>query len=465
MIVVVGDALLDRDVEGQVERVCPDSPAPILEEGTVRSRPGGAALAAALASGLAGGSEQVMLLTSWCEDPAGAELASLLDRSGVTVKRLQATGATAEKIRLRSSGQTLLRLDRGGRELVPGPVPAEVAELLGAATAVLVADYGRGLLRADAVRAALEWSRRPVVWDPHPRGSEPVPGCRLVVPNGSELPGTDAATGPGSLGMAGLAARARAACRSWQAGGVAVTLGDKGALLVTADEPPLAVPCDRVHPGDTCGAGDCFAAALTVGLAAGALPSEAVTGAVAAASRFVAAGGAQASQPHPIGRGLEMASPPPRSRRKAAEVAEEVRRAGGTVVAAGGCFDLLHAGHVSMLQAARRLGDCLIVCVNSDRSVRRLKGPGRPLNHQGDRAATLSALDCVDAVEVFEEDTPVEVIRRIRPDIWVKGGDYDGRNLPEAGALADWGGQAVVLPYLAGRSTTGLLERAASPAQ
>ncbi len=127
------------------------------------------------------------------------------------------------------------------------------------------------------------------------------------------------------------------------------------------------------------------------------------------------------------------------------------------MVATGGCFDLLHAGHVSLLQAARSLGDCLIVCLNSDASVRGLKGDGRPLNHAADRAAVLAALGCVDAITVFSEDTPCAALDRIRPDIWVKGGDYDGRDLPEAALLENWGGVAVTVPYLSGRSTTRLL--------
>jgi rfaE bifunctional protein nucleotidyltransferase chain/domain len=126
------------------------------------------------------------------------------------------------------------------------------------------------------------------------------------------------------------------------------------------------------------------------------------------------------------------------------------------VVATGGCFDLLHAGHVSLLQAARSLGECLIVCLNSDASVRRLKGDGRPLNHVADRVSVLAALGCVDAITVFSEDTPCAVLERIRPDIWVKGGDYDGRDLPEAAVLENWGGVAVTVPYLNGRSTTRL---------
>jgi rfaE bifunctional protein nucleotidyltransferase chain/domain len=141
-------------------------------------------------------------------------------------------------------------------------------------------------------------------------------------------------------------------------------------------------------------------------------------------------------------------------------VISRARRRGGTVVAAGGCFDLLHAGHVSYLQAARSLGDCLVVCINSDDSTRRLKGPGRPLVPEGDRAAVLRSLSCVDAVEIFDDDTPMALLDRLRPDIFAKGGDYALTQLPEAPLLASWGGQAVVLPYLDGRSTTSLMEEA-----
>jgi D-beta-D-heptose 7-phosphate kinase / D-beta-D-heptose 1-phosphate adenosyltransferase len=128
------------------------------------------------------------------------------------------------------------------------------------------------------------------------------------------------------------------------------------------------------------------------------------------------------------------------------------------VVATGGCFDLLHAGHVATLQAARRLGDCLIVLLNSDASIRRLKGPGRPLQPVADRAAVLEALDCVDAVQVFDTDTPVRALEKLRPHVFAKGGDYAVDDLPEARALAHFGGQVVVLPYLAGRSTTHLMQ-------
>jgi rfaE bifunctional protein nucleotidyltransferase chain/domain len=141
-------------------------------------------------------------------------------------------------------------------------------------------------------------------------------------------------------------------------------------------------------------------------------------------------------------------------------VIERVRARGGTVVATGGCFDLLHPGHIQTLHSARALGDCLVVCLNSDRSVRRLKGPTRPIVPSEDRAAVLSALGCVDAVVIFDEDTPAAVLRELRPHVWVKGGDYAVVDLPEAEVLAAWGGRAVVLPFVEGRSTTRLIQEA-----
>jgi rfaE bifunctional protein nucleotidyltransferase chain/domain len=143
-----------------------------------------------------------------------------------------------------------------------------------------------------------------------------------------------------------------------------------------------------------------------------------------------------------------------------AEVARALRAGGRTLVATGGCFDIVHAGHVATLQAARRLGDRLVVLVNSDASVRRLKGPQRPIVGEADRARVLQALDCVDAVIVFDDDDPGRVLDELRPDIWVKGGDYGGVALPEGDVVARHGGATVFVPYLAGHSTTGLIRRA-----
>jgi len=451
-LVVVGDALLDVDVEGRTERLCPDAPVPVLQDTTDHERPGGAGLAAALAAATG---QEVVLLTALGDDDAGHRVGASLDR--VEVVRLGYDGATPVKRRLRSAGQTLLRLDSGEAGAVTGPVPAGAARALRHASAVLVSDYGRGVTGHQPLRELLTGlpPRVPVVWDPHLRGAEPVPGARLVTPNRAEAAGfaLRAGAGPGPEEHA-LARTHRDAARlveRWRAHAVAVTLGEQGALLSYGGEGvPQLVPAERVVAADVCGAGDAFAAAAATALAAGSLLAEAVAAGVRAASRFVAAGGAAAWRRGVAGPETE----------DAVALAGSVRARGGTVVATGGCFDLLHAGHVATLEAARRLGDCLVVCLNSDASVRRLKGPSRPLVAQHDRARLLTALSCVDAVLVFDEDTPVQALQRLRPDVWVKGGDYAGGSLVEADVLGRWGGQAVTVPYLSGRSTTRLVDRA-----
>ncbi len=452
-VVVVGDALLDRDLDGSVERLCPDAPVPVVDDPTELLRPGGAALAAVLAA--ADGAD-VTLVTALAGDEPGRALHRLLADAGVAVIDVGLGGPTPEKVRVRAGGRSLVRIDRGGSAAPVGVLDADAHAALADAAAVLVADYGRGMAASPGVRQALRRlvPRTPVVWDPHPRGPEPVPGVRLVTPNRHEaaqrVPLGEHTGSP----IAAVATRARELTRRWQAGAVAVTMGPSGALVAGPDGSSLLVPVASPAEGDPCGAGDRFAAAAAFALAGGALVSEAVETAVAAASAFVAGGGAAAISLRPTG-------PPPTPRAAGVhEVVARVRAGGGTVVATGGCFDLLHAGHVHMLRAARALGDALVVLLNSDESVRRLKGPDRPLQGQDDRAAVLAALDCVDAVVIFDEDTPVEALERLRPDVFAKGADYAVADLPEAATLASWGGETVVVPYLQGRSTTRLLEEA-----
>ncbi|MGI5240845.1 PfkB family carbohydrate kinase [Dactylosporangium sp. CA-139066] len=443
-IVVMGDTLLDRDVDGGVRRVSPDAPALVLDEERVTERPGGAGLAALLAAreGL-----DVALVTAIADDAGGQRLAELLTAAGVQLHPVPLPGPTPEKVRLRAGGQVLLRLDRGGTEpAVPGDAPVDLAELLDCAGAILVSDYGRGMTGRPWLRAALAGTATPIVWDPHPRGAAPVAGARLVTPNEAEARALSGDAGGG--GRIAAATRAGHTLRQrWRAGAVAVTTGAAGAVLCHAGPTPLVVPAPQVTEGDTCGAGDRFAAAAAAAVAAGALPSEAVTAAVAAAGEYVAA--------------------PPRTEAgesPGGDAVARVRARGGTVVATGGCFDLLHAGHVATLEAARSLGDCLVVCLNSDASVRGLKGPDRPVVAQEDRARLLRALACVDAVVVFDEPTPEAVLSWLRPDLWVKGGDYadGGPALPEADLMRRWGGHTVVVPYLDGRSTTKMITTARS---
>jgi D-beta-D-heptose 7-phosphate kinase / D-beta-D-heptose 1-phosphate adenosyltransferase len=518
-LVVVGDALLDRDLEGRAERLAPDAPVPVVDDPAEWRRPGGAALAATLVARLDG--RAVVLVTALAGDEAGTSLRELLELAGVEVVDLGLAGRTPEKMRVRADGQSLLRLDRATRPGRVGPLGQAGRRALAGAGAVLVADYGRGVAAEPGVRAALTSlpRRRPLVWDPHPRGPAPVPGVRLATPNRAEA----ARFAPEVEGdtLAAVTARARLLAERWSAAGVAVTLGARGALLVEGAGAPMVMPATHdplmVRPAsaasgpamampatgraDPCGAGDRFAATAAGLLADGALPSEAVAGAVAAATAFVATGGAATVDLHPgaptplhMARSRLAASPranqpltgppadPPSADRlpteptsagppltgpplptdspldRALSLIAAVRATGGTVVATGGCFDLLHAGHVATLRSARALGDCLVVCLNSDDSVRRLKGPERPLVPQADRVAVLEALGCVDVVVPFDERTPEAVLQRLRPDVFAKGGDYALADLPEAALLSSWGGQAVVLPYLEGRSTTQLMK-------
>lgn len=460
-IVVVGDTMLDRDIDGAVARLCPDAPVPVLDEHHSTERPGGAGLAALLAARCG---RPVVLVTALADDAGGARLSALLAAAGVSVYAMPRAGATPEKIRLRAGGRTLLRLDRGDPSGASGQPSATALTALAEAAVILVSDYGGGVARHPALRAAIAQAPGPVVWDPHPRGPAPVAGARLVTPNEAEVRHLTGG-GPGESDRLTAAARGAAELRRrWRTAAVAVTMGGSGALLSHAGPAPLVVPTPTKVDGDSCGAGDRFAVAAATALADGALVTEAVEAAVAQATEYVAAGGAPAAlATAPPG------GPDPQGQRPgdldrvgaqaAGEVVARVRAAGGRVVATGGCFDLLHAGHVATLQAARDLGDCLVVCLNSDPSVAGLKGPGRPVTPQADRARLVAALGCVDAVVIFDEPTPHAVLSWLRPDVWVKGGDYAGSeaDLPEAELVRRWGGQTVLVPYLAGRSSTNLI--------
>ncbi|WIB75874.1 PfkB family carbohydrate kinase [Curtobacterium sp. MCPF17_002] len=445
-IAVVGDTLLDIDVSGTSERLSPDAPVPVVDVRTDDRRAGGAGLVATM---LTRDGHDVTLVTVLGDDARSAEIRDLLP--GVTVVAGPSGAPTPVKTRVRVADHALVRIDEGcGTPPVPDVTDAMLAALEDV-DAVVVADYGRGVAAADALRDALgQASRRvPVVWDPHPKGAVPVRGTTVATPNSAEarrftdLPGD---------GVPFATEAAAALVETWGVDAVAVTLGDRGALVASATEGNRFVPAPSVTAGDPCGAGDRLAAGVAVALARGADVAEAVTAGVSAASEYLAAGGVTAlfadDGPAPVRV--------PGADRDAMRVVHDVRSAGGTVVATGGCFDLLHAGHARTLSAARALGDCLVVCLNSDDSVRALKGPDRPIMSQDDRVELLLALDCVDAVVVFDEHTPDEALRRFRPDVWAKGGDYTASELPETATLAEWGGRVVTVPFHPGRSTTRL---------
>jgi D-beta-D-heptose 7-phosphate kinase/D-beta-D-heptose 1-phosphate adenosyltransferase len=452
-IVVVGDVLLDVDLDGRSERLSPEGPVPVVEVTTSTVRAGGAGLVATL---LAGDGADVRLVTALSDDARSADLRNAL--TGVRTVAGHSPSRTPVKTRVRSSDHLVTRLDEDcGPPVAPRVTPAMLDAIAGA-EAILVADYGRGIAADPSLRAALD-NRRPgipLVWDPHPRGARPVASTTVVTPNLAEAA---LFAGMPVRGVASAADAGAALGALWGCGSVVVTLAQLGAVLVPMPPAgwqdarsalPLLVPATPVGAADACGAGDRFAASLGLALARGAGLPDAVGAAVHAAGAFLAAGGVTA-----LGRAVAPLPTAGATDAGAARLlAERVRAAGGTVVATGGCFDLLHAGHARTLASARRLGDCLIVCVNSDESVRRLKGEHRPILAQQDRIDLLLALECVDAVLVFDEDTPEAALGEIRPDLWVKGGDYAGVDLPESALVRSWGGRSVTVPYVAARSTT-----------
>nr|WP_308288431.1 D-glycero-beta-D-manno-heptose 1-phosphate adenylyltransferase [Streptomyces lavenduligriseus] len=451
---VVGDVLLDRDITGTADRLSPEAPAPVLAGARSTERPGGAGLAAVLAARTPGWS--VTLVCGIGQDQPGAHLRALLDETGVEVIDLATSGTTPVKTRVRTADRTLLRFDTDADPLPLGPLPDPARTRLAEAAAILVCDYGRGITSHDDLRQALTTAAadRPLVWDPHPKGTTPTPGTALAVPNTDEALHFTGHDGPRDL--TGDTARAVQLLAAWPVKQVAVTRGRDGAVLVAdADGHPLAVP-SRPAAGDTCGAGDQLAVTAAMTLATGRLPSHAIAAAVEAATDYVAADGPASLTTPPTYNPPDNVGP--------LELAARVRARGGKVVGAGGCFDLLHAGHLSLLDQARRLGDVLIVCINSDASVRRLKGEDRPVVGERERATLLTALDCVDDVIVFAEDTPEKALAELRPDIWVKGGDYAGRRIVEADLVESWGGKVVTVPFLEGHSTTSRIRQFANQA-
>lgn len=463
-VTVVGDLLLDVDINGTATRLSPDAPVPVVDVAGVRRRAGGAGLVATL---LMRDGHKVTLVTAVSDDDGASHLRRAL--SGVELLAGAPLAPTPTKTRVRIGSHPMVRFDEG---CSPAPSPdctAEMRAAIESAEVVVVADYGRGITFNQDIRDALAGAARrvPVVWDPHPSGSQPVPGVAVVTPNNAEAQALAKAAGLDPAGK-DVPESGRQLLELWGSNAVLVTRGEAGAVLVQAGG-SVSVPAPRTAVDDPCGAGDRLAGSLAVYLGLGLGLPEAATQAVADASAFLADGGAasliidtDAMEEH------KDAAPGPASvvelfgnqpnRPDGVRLAEEVRAKGGTVVATGGCFDLLHAGHARTLAAAREMGDCLIVCLNSDQSVRRLKGAHRPIVNEEDRAELLLALSCVDAVVVFDEDTPEDCLELLRPDIWVKGGDYQPEELPEARLLAGWGGQCVTVPFHPARSTSGLAE-------
>ncbi|MEV4398614.1 D-glycero-beta-D-manno-heptose 1-phosphate adenylyltransferase [Nonomuraea sp. NPDC049607] len=463
--VVVGDVMLDSWLHGSAKRLAQEAPVPVLNLEAVEDAPGGAANTAANLVALGA---RVRLVGVVGDDPCGDQLVQALRLLGVETDLLPVPGRrTAHKRRLVAGGQLVARYDEEDRDVVPPETErdllARLSDAVTGADVVVACDYGGGVF-TPAVRRSLAGLPLLVV-DAHAIAPWGECGPAAVLPNYAEVVhllgeaadttvATDAVDRP-----AYLMARSERILAATRARIAVTTLDGEGTLLHRAGRPPYRTYAQPAPPHMATGAGDTYTAAFSLWLAAGATPEEAAEAGQAAAGVVVRRPGTAVCTRYELLRALRRQEGTVQAPERLAQLLDEHRRRGERIVFTNGCFDVLHRGHVSYLEQAGQLGDVLVVAVNSDLSVTRLKGPGRPVNPCEDRMSVLAALNDVDYVTEFDEDTPERLIRLIRPEIYVKGGDYTPEMLAEAPLVRSLGGEVRVLDYLPDRSTTAVIGR------
>jgi D-beta-D-heptose 7-phosphate kinase/D-beta-D-heptose 1-phosphate adenosyltransferase len=459
---VVGDLMLDEYVMGAVERISPEAPVPVVTVRDTENRLGGAANVARQVAALGA---TVSLAGVIGEDAAGEDFLRLCAASKVDTRAVVrlAERRTTRKLRVLGHSQQLLRLDwEDVKPCVPQTTIRMVSRLADGPKpdAIILSDYAKGVLTPETIASvtALRGSG-PVVVDPKHKDFTRYRGATTITPNLREL---EVAVGrildPDDA--AGIAAAARPLAIAAGLESIVVTLGDRGMLVVPAAGQAAGVPAVQRAVYDVTGAGDTAISVLTLSLAANAPLLGAAQLANVAAGISVGQIGAVAVDAASI-RDALAARPDGKILGRDDLVARAAtwRMAGKRIVFTNGCYDLLHAGHLSLLSQAAKLGDVLVLAINSDASVRRLKGPERPLVPQEDRAAVLAALGFVDAVTIFDEDTPLEVLQSVRPHVLVKGGDYKLENVVGRELIEASGGRVVLVPLTPEKSTTALVER------
>ncbi len=466
-VLVIGDAMLDVYLEGRASRLCREAPVPVVDLEERRCFPGGAANTAVNARELGA---SVSLLAAVGEDAEGETLRQELQLRGVDVSPLLRLPhrRTITKQRVVAASQILLRLDEG----TTSPLPAEAEEeaigrlesLLPRCDAIIVSDYAYGVLTPALLGALARLQARyprAMVVDARDLLRYREVGVTAVKPNFQEALRLLGGVEPSAVDRAGLVlSHGERLLGLTGAQIVAVTLDRDGAVVLERGRPPYRTYAARGDAPNCSGAGDTFAAALALALAAGAQTPVAAETAAAASAVAVAKRGTSACSLEELwaqisqegARILDLTALLPRL--------EEHRRRGERIVFTNGCFDILHRGHIAVLTRGKMLGDVLVVGLNSDGSVARLKGAGRPINSLEYRAQVLAALSCVDYIVPFEEETPAGLLRAIRPDVYVKGGDYTRDALPEAELVQEMGGIVEIAPYVDDHSTTGIIQRA-----
>lgn len=462
-ILVIGDVMLDTYYTGEVRRISPEAPVPVFRKLGERSAPGGAANVSA---NLAAANQAVFLLSVTGEDPAGETLRRHLDNMGIDCEMLlPLKRCTTEKVRfIAENNQQVMRLDNEVTDGISGEVCDELLGLLKARIdefdIVVLSDYDKGLLTFDftqgVIRLAKSRGKRALV-DVKGGDAAKYTGAYIVKPNLSELHEMTKMPVKTDEEIVDASNALRDACK---ADYILTTCGGRGMILV-GDKKPILVDADDHEVFDVTGAGDTALAYLAAAMVNGYSVRKSVEIANHAAGLQVTKVGTSTIGLREVSEAVYEAEEDAagkildrRSASRLRELAPEKR-----IVFTNGCFDILHVGHIRYLKKASELGDMLVVGLNSDASVKRLKGEGRPINTVDDRAELLASLEFVDYIVVFEEDTPYELISQIRPDVLVKGGDYAPENVVGKDLVEARGGKLVLIDFVEGKSTTGIIHK------
>jgi D-beta-D-heptose 7-phosphate kinase/D-beta-D-heptose 1-phosphate adenosyltransferase len=460
-VLVVGDLILDRYVTGDVPRISPEAPVPVVHVRGEEEKAGGAANVAANVASLGGRA----LLAGVCgRDEAGATLRARIREAGVSDGGVRVDGSrpTVQKTRILARHQQMLRVDR---EVVAAVATAVESRLLAwlrrrgrGVDAIVLSDYAKGVLTPGVIGCACALGAEVLV-DPKGRDFVKYRGAHAITPNAQE---TEAATGCDTRTIAGCRDAAKRMLDQIGFQYVVITRGAQGIYWRTAkgEEGEAATRARAVF--DVTGAGDTVIAVLALARAAGIELGDAVELANAAAGLVVEKLGAASVTPTELASALIggfTTAGKVTTLAEAAALAQRCRAQGRRVVLTNGCFDLLHAGHVQALEHARSQGEALLVAVNDDASVRRAKGRGRPVQALERRLRLLASLACVDVVFPFSADTPAEVVRAIAPDVLVKGEDWKTKGVVGRELVEQGGGSVVLAPLLDGESSSAIIAR------
>ncbi|MFH1386455.1 MAG: D-glycero-beta-D-manno-heptose-7-phosphate kinase [bacterium] len=463
-VLVYGDLMLDEHIWSRVSRISPEAPVPIAEVIKTTHVPGGCGNVAANIAAMEG---IPCLIGIIGQDSSGEKLLTALKKQNIAVNYLikDAGRPTILKSRIIASSQQVVRVDREDRTIISSALAKKIIrrleETVPKVDAVIISDYEKGAVSKEICQALIKLAhkhRKPIAVDPKGFDYTKYRGAGIITPNLKEaaIASRTVITDEKSLNRAGQALRAQVKTEY-----VLITRGKEGITLF-GNRSEAYIPAIPREVFDVTGAGDAVIAALSLATAAGAKMKEAATIANYAGSIVVGKIGTATCSREELELSLEGREPVARKiklRSEIGPIAKQLKNEGARIIFTNGCFDLLHLGHVRYLREAKKLGDILIIGVNSDTSVTALKGKPRPYVSELERAEILASLECVNYVVLFSELRPDNLIKTIQPHIHVKGGDYKVGNLPEKKLVESLGGKVIVIPPIEGRSTTNIVAK------